>query len=75
MAQGRTYGGRCGSNACVQVTEVDDRFVFTSTIEGNDGAVRYEPAEVADFIADVKAGSYDQLLSDARSRAAAATVA
>jgi hypothetical protein len=57
---------RCGSNACTKVTEVDGQYVFTSTINGNDGQVTYTAAEFAQFIADVKAGEYDDMHRRAR---------
>lgn len=65
---GKAYSGKCGSGACVNVTEVDDSYVFTSTIENNDGAVSYTAGEVAGFLADVKAGLFDDLHRDARKR-------
>jgi hypothetical protein len=60
---------RCSSGACVEIQDTGDTFTFISTIEGNNGAVIYTPSEVADFLADVKAGKYDELHRDARQRA------
>lgn len=54
---------RCSSGACVDVKPVAGGFRFTSTIDGNDGAVTYTDAEVAQFFADVKAGNWDHLLA------------
>jgi hypothetical protein len=45
----------------VAITEVGDGFRLSSTIPGNDGSVTYTGAEVAQFLADVKAGAWDGL--------------
>lgn len=74
MAKGKIYGGRCGSNACVEVAEVIGGFRFTSTIDGNGEGVTYTPEETANFLADVKAGKYDALHRDARERAESVSV-
>jgi hypothetical protein len=65
---GRKYSGKCSSGACVNVTEVGDGYMFSSTISGNDGAVSYTAAETAEFLDDVKAGRFDDLHRDARKR-------
>lgn len=63
----------CASGACVNVTtgalarDVDGGMVpgveLTSTIEGNDGFVKYTNAEWAKFVADVKAGVWDHTVT------------
>lgn len=70
----KVYGNRCSSGACFLITEVDGKFVFTSTIEGNYGAVIYTADEVATFLKDVKDGKYEALLADARGETLASTV-
>lgn len=57
----KVWTTRCASGSCVEVTETDDGFAFTSTIEGNDGSVTYTAAEVADFLTQVRAGRLDEL--------------
>lgn len=59
---------KCSHGGCVEIQDTGDTFTFVSTIEGNNGAVIYTPGEVADFLADVKAGKYDELHRDARER-------
>jgi hypothetical protein len=72
----KIWGHPCGSNACYQVTETPERmFVLTSTIEDNDGAVIYTPAEMADFLSDAKAGKLDDLHRQARNLVMADTIA
>lgn len=60
----KTEKTRCASGACVDV-KADGRggFTFTSTIDGNDGAVTYTRAEVETFLTDVKAGDWDHLIA------------
>ena len=58
---------RCTSGGCVRATETAaGEFVFTSTIPGNDGRVVYTATEVAQFLADIKAGLFDGLHRRAR---------
>lgn len=57
----KSKGSRCGTNTCVDVKPDGDGFRFTSTIDGNDGAVTYTRGELARFFADVKAGKWDHL--------------
>jgi hypothetical protein len=64
----KTYPTKCSHGGCVQVSDSDPGFTFTSTIDGNDGAVTYTAAETANFIADVKAGKFDDLHRAARER-------
>lgn len=59
---------RCASNACGEVTETAEGFEITSTTEGNDGKTVLTPDEFAQFIADVKAGGFDELHRHARER-------
>jgi hypothetical protein len=68
---GKTWTTRCNSGPCVFVTEAADGFAFTSTIPGNDGSVTYTAAETAEFLAEVKAGNFDDL--HRRARVAAGT--
>jgi transcriptional regulator with XRE-family HTH domain len=64
--------GPCGDNTCVQVDrDAADNYLFTSTISEGKGAVTYTPAEVAAFLADVKAGKWDTLHTQARELAEA----
>lgn len=59
----------CSSGQCVQVDETAEGFTFTSTVEGNTGSVTYTPAELAEFLTQVKAGGADELLAKAEARA------
>jgi hypothetical protein len=55
--------GSCSAGNCVDVKATGpDAFTFTSTIDGNDGAVTYNRGEVSQFFGDVKAGKWDHLL-------------
>lgn len=58
-----TVPGRCATSACVSVTEHADGIDFTSTLGADKGRVTYTPAEVAQFLGDVKAGHYDRFLT------------
>lgn len=75
----KTWTTRCGSNACVEITETDDGYRVTSSIPGNDGAVVFTPAEMAEFLDEVAVGSFGGLRARAGQRAAtrsaAATIA
>lgn len=71
----KTWTTRCGSNACGEITEVADGYRVTSSIPGNDGAVVFTPAEMAEFLTEVQAGSFNGLLARARQRAATARAA
>lgn len=64
----RLFGFPCASDGCVQVQETPEGFQFTSTIDGNDGAVTYTADEVSAFLADVKAGKWDDMHQRARER-------
>lgn len=61
----KTIASRCASAACVTVTEHADGIDFTSTLGADKGRVTYTPAEVAQFLGDVKAGHYDRFLEAA----------
>ena len=55
--------GACGNSTCVDAKRLGpDAIEFTSTIDGNDGAVTYTQGEVTQFFADVKNGKWDHLL-------------
>jgi transcriptional regulator with XRE-family HTH domain len=59
--------GPCGDNTCVQVELVAaGNYLATSTLGEDRGAVVYTPAEMATFLADVKAGKWDTLHTEAR---------
>lgn len=55
--------GRCADAACVNAEKTADGVRVTSTIDGNDGAVDFTPAEWNTFIDEVKAGKWDDTLS------------
>jgi hypothetical protein len=62
MASSVNNHDRCGTGACVALTEHPDGVDFTSTLGFDKGRVTYTRAEVAQFIGDVKAGHYDRFL-------------
>lgn len=53
---------QCGTAACVDAKRDGDDIVFTSTLGADKGSVRYNQAEVTQFIGDVKNGNWDHLL-------------
>lgn len=55
----------CPQGNCVDIERVGDNFLFISTVDGNEGSVTYTPAEVAQFLADVKAGKWDAVHAEA----------
>lgn len=59
----RTPWPWCSTDQCVEVTDKGERVEFRSTISPARGMVSYDRAEVAQFVADVKAGRYDQYLA------------
>ena len=61
----------CANGGCVDIDEVDGGFLFTSTIEGNEGHVLYTPAETAAFLDAVKAGTWDHVHRAAKAAAGA----
>lgn len=55
----------CPQGNCVDIERVQDNFLFTSTVAGNEESVTYTPAEVAQFLTDVKAGKWDAVHAEA----------
>ncbi len=56
---------RSSTGACVQVRQVGDEFLVTSSVEGNDGAVTFDATEWAAFGKQVKDGLWDDMFQAA----------
>jgi hypothetical protein len=57
-------GSACSNGTCVDVKALGpDAFQFTSTIDGNDGALTVNRAELTQYHAEVKTGDWDHLLA------------
>lgn len=64
-------GFPCATMSCVDITDNGDgTFTYTSTIEGNTGAVTYLASEVAAHFAAVKDGKWDAIEASAVKHAA-----